>query len=132
VLETFLKRFENADETRTFEKWKLELIKFGVLTIGRATYDPGWKWSSDVGKALGNKSCDVEHVGLVLSGRITIAMDNGRVLEMRAGDAFHIAPGHDAWVVGDEPYVSLHLMGAKDYASHCTPEKLLSAPKFNF
>ena len=118
MLEVILKRFERPDEVRNFEKGKFELIHIGGMTIGRATYAPGWKWSVHVGKALGKTSCDVEHVGMVLSGRATAAMDDGRILEMKAGDVFYIAPGHDSWVIGDEPYVSLHLLGASDYAAH--------------
>jgi len=114
--EVILKRFENPDEVRNFEKGKFEIIHVGGMTIGRATYQPGWKWSLHVGKAVGARSCVVEHVGLVVSGRATAAMDNGRVIEMKAGDVFYIAPGHDSWVVGDEPYVSLHFMGANEYA----------------
>jgi quercetin dioxygenase-like cupin family protein len=110
-------RFEKADEVRTFEKGKFELVRIGGMTVGRATYDPGWKWSDHVGKALGKKSCDVEHVGLVVSGRAAVAMDDGRVLEIGPGDLFHIGPGHDSWVLGEEPYVSLHLMGASHYAA---------------
>jgi quercetin dioxygenase-like cupin family protein len=87
------------------------------MTIGRATYEPGWKWSVDVGSDLGRKNCDVEHLGIVVSGCATAAMDDGRVFEMRAGDIFYIPPGHDSWVVGDEPYVSLHVMGAGAYAT---------------
>jgi quercetin dioxygenase-like cupin family protein len=86
------------------------------MTIGRATYAPGWKWSEHVGRASGAKSCEVEHVGMVLSGCATAAMDDGRVIEMKAGDVFYIAPGHDSWVVGDQPYVSIHLMGGDSYA----------------
>ena len=71
-----------------------------------------------MGRALGAKSCAVEHVGFVVSGRATAAMDDGRVIELNAGDAFYIAPGHDSWVIGDEPYVSIHLMGASSYAAH--------------
>ena len=112
--EVILKRFENPDEIRTFEKGKFELLRLGGMTIGRATYQPGWKWSEHVGN--GQKSCMVEHVGLVLSGRATAAMDDGRVIEMKPGDAFYISPGHDSWVVGNEPYVSLHVMGADHYA----------------
>lgn len=122
--DAILKRFENADETRAFEKGKFELISLGGMTIGRATYDPGWKWSSHVGKGLGKKTCDVEHVGIVVSGRAAVAMNDGRVIEMKPGDAFYIAPGHDSWVIGDEPYVSLHLMGAGDYAAHKKPLQL--------
>jgi len=114
--EVILKRFENPDEVRTFEKGKFELVHVGGMTIGRATYQPGWKWSLHVGKAVGAKSCMVEHVGLVVSGRATAAMDEGPIIEMKAGDLFYIAPGHDSWVVGEEPYVSLHFMGADQYA----------------
>jgi quercetin dioxygenase-like cupin family protein len=86
------------------------------MTIGRATYEPGWKWSLHVGPLLGKEICEVAHVGLVIAGRATAAMSDGRVVEMKAGEAFFIPPGHDSWVVGDEPYVSLHLMGATEYA----------------
>lgn len=116
MYEVILKRFEQPDEVRTFEKGKFELVHVGGMTIGRATYQPGWKWSLHVGKAAGAKSCMVEHVGMVVSGRATAAMDDGRVIEMKAGDVFFIEPGHDSWVVGDEPYVSLHFMGANEYA----------------
>lgn len=117
MLEVILKRFEAPDEVREFEKGRFELVKVGAMTIGRASYEPGWKWSVHVGAATGAKSCQVEHVGMVVSGRATAAMDDGRVIEMRAGDVFYIAPGHDSWVVGDEPYVSLHFLGAESYAS---------------
>ena len=116
--DVMLKRFERPDEVRSFEKGKFELVHLAGMTIGRASYEPGWKWSVHVGKSAGAKSCMVEHVGLVLSGRATAAMDDGRVIEMRAGDLFYIAPGHDSWVVGDEPYVSLHFLGASEYARH--------------
>jgi quercetin dioxygenase-like cupin family protein len=116
MMDVILKRFEKPDEVRVFEKGKLELVELGGMTIGRASYEPGWKWSEHVGKAMGAKSCQVEHVGMVVAGVATAAMDDGRVIEMRSGDVFHIPPGHDSWVVGSEPYVSLHFMGASDYA----------------
>jgi quercetin dioxygenase-like cupin family protein len=116
--QVILKQFEQPDEVRVFEKGKFELVHIGGMTIGRATYEPGWKWSVDVGRALGKTSCDVEHVGIVVAGRATAAMDDGRVFEMKPGDIFYIEAGHDSWVVGDEPYVSLHLMGASEYAAH--------------
>src|SRR6202165_1482764 len=117
MLEVILKRFEQPDEIRTFEKGRFELVQLGGMTIGRATYEPGWKWSEHVGRATGAKSCAVEHVGMVLSGRATAAREDGGMCEMRAGDVFYIAPGHDSGVVGAEPYVSIHLMGADAYAS---------------
>jgi quercetin dioxygenase-like cupin family protein len=118
MTEVILKRFENPDETRTFAKGKFEVIHIGGMTIGRATYEPGWRWSEHVGREIGAHSCQVEHVGIVISGEATAAMDDGTVFEMKAGDLFYIPPGHDSWVIGDEPYVSIHLMGASDYASH--------------
>jgi len=118
MYEVILKRFEHPDEVRIFEKGKFEVVHLGGMTIGRASYEPGWKWSAHVGAASGQKSCQVEHVGLVVSGRATAAMDDGRIIEMKAGDLFYIAPGHDSWVVGNEAYVSLHFLGAGDYAQH--------------
>ena len=116
-MEVVLKRFEQPDEVRTFEKGKFEIVGINGMTIGRATYEAGWRWSLHVGPATGAASCPVEHVGMVVSRRATAAMDNGAIVEMRPGDVFYIAPGHDSWVVGDEPYVSLHFLGADHYAS---------------
>ena len=87
------------------------------MVIGRATYRPGWKWSLDIGVHAGLRYCATEHVGMVVAGRAVAAMENGQIVEMNAGDLFFIAPGHDSWVVGDETYVSLHFMGAADYAT---------------
>ena len=112
-----LKRFSHPDELRSFEKGKFELVQLGNMTIGRATYQPGWRWSEHVGRALGQKLCMVEHVVMVVSGCATAAMADGKVIEMRAGDLAYIPPGHDSWVVGDEPYVSLHFLGASGYAA---------------
>lgn len=117
MLEVTLKRFEQADEMRTFEKGRFELVRLGGMTIGRAMYEPGWKWSVHVGRALGAKSCTVEHVGMFLSGRATATMDDGRVIEMKGGDVSYIASGHDSWEFGKEPHVSLHFLGADAYAS---------------
>ncbi len=115
-LEVILKRFETPDEIRIFEKGRFEVVRLGGISIGRATYEPGWKWSEHVGKTLGQTSCHVEHVGMVVSGQATAAMDDGNVIVMKPGDLFYIAPGHDSWVVGEEPYVSLHFLGADHYA----------------
>jgi quercetin dioxygenase-like cupin family protein len=116
MLDVVLKRFDKPDEIRTFPKGKFEIVHIAGMTIGRATYEPGWRWSEHVGVATGNRECHVEHVGLVVSGKATAAMTDGTVYEMKGGDLFYIPPGHDSWVVGDEPYVSIHLMGAGDYA----------------
>ena len=85
MLETVLKRFEEPDEVRTFEKGKFELVRIGGMTIGRATYEPGWKWSVHVGPGVGAQRCNVEHVGLVLSGCATAAIENGPIHELLKG-----------------------------------------------
>lgn len=112
-----LRRFESPDEVRVMAKGKFEVVHIGGLTIGRATYEPGWRWSEHVGPEVGAARCTVAHVGLVVSGTATAALEDGRVFELRAGELFAI-PGvsHDSWVVGDEPYVSLHFLGADHYA----------------
>jgi quercetin dioxygenase-like cupin family protein len=106
--------FDQPTEVRTFEKGRFELYKVGPMTLGRATYEPGWKWSEHIG---GAPSCQVEHVGLVLSGAAAVKMDDGTQRIMRAGEFFYVPPGHDSWVVGDEPYVSLHVMGGEEYGA---------------
>ena len=113
-----LKRFAQPDEVRKMTRGRFELVRIGGMTIGRATYEPGWKWSEHVGPELGQTRCSVEHVGMVLSGAATAAFDDGHVVELRAGDLFYIPPiPHDSWVVGDVPYVSLHFLGAEHYAA---------------
>jgi quercetin dioxygenase-like cupin family protein len=108
---------DSPAETRTFEKGRFETYVVEPMTLGRATYEPGWRWSEHVGPASGESSCQVEHVGLVLQGRAAVRMDDGTERVMRAGDFFHVPPGHDSWVVGDEPYVSLHIVGGETYAT---------------
>ncbi len=116
MTEVILKRFETPDEVRTFEKGRFEVIELGGVTIGRATYEPGWRWSEHVAPLGGTPFCEVEHVGLVISGCATAAMIDGEVVELKPGDLFYVpAAPHDSWVVGDEPYVSLHFLGAKSY-----------------
>lgn len=111
-----LKRFESPDETRVFEKGKFDIVKIGGMTIGRASYEPGWKWSEHVGPLAGTPFCEVEHVGMVVSGRAVAAMEDGTEVELTAGSLFYIPPvKHDSWVIGDEPYVSLHFLGADHY-----------------
>lgn len=116
MLEVVLKRFENPDEVRLFENGRFEIVRLGGVEIGRATYEPGWKWSSHMAASAGTPLCTVEHVGLVLAGTATVTFEDGRVVELRAGELFHVPPvPHDSWVVGNEPYVSLHLLGAGQY-----------------
>jgi quercetin dioxygenase-like cupin family protein len=116
ILNPLIRRFESPDETRRFERGKFEVIQLGNMTVGRASYEPGWKWSEHVGRAMGASSCQVDHVGLVISGRAMVVMDDGREIELHPGDLFAVPAGHDSWVLGDEPYVSLHFLGADAYA----------------
>jgi hypothetical protein len=115
--DVILKRFETPDETRVFEKGKFEIIHIGGLTIGRATYQPGWKWSEHVAPIAGTERCEVEHVGLVVSGHAVAAMSEDEIVDLTPGVTFYIPPTpHDSWVVGEEPYVSLHFLGADQYS----------------
>jgi hypothetical protein len=112
-----LKRFDAPDEVRDMPLGRFEIVRIGDMTIGRATYQPGWRWSEHVGPKLGQDRCGVEHVGLVLAGAATASFSDGRVIEMHAGDLFYIPPEpHDSWVLGPDPYVSLHFLGADHYA----------------
>ena len=111
-----LKRFDAPDSTRTFPNGRFNGVTIGEITVGRAEYEPGWVWSRDVGAALGQSLCEVEHHGMVLSGAATAEFADGTVMEMHAGDVFYIPPGHDSRVIGYEPYISLHFSGAESYA----------------
>jgi hypothetical protein len=112
-----IRRFEDADERREFDLGRFDLVQIGGMTVGRAEYAPGWRWSTHVGADQGKRLCEVAHLGLVLSGRNLIEMEDGRSFEVRPGDLFEIGPGHDSSVVGDEPYVSIHFLGADAYAT---------------
>jgi len=116
-MQVVLKQFDNPDEIREMVKGRFEIVHIGGMTIGRATYEPGWKWSEHVGPPLGLERCTVEHVGLVLEGAAIAAMDDGSIVELNAGTLFHVPPvPHDSWVVGEDRYVSLHFLGSDQYA----------------
>jgi hypothetical protein len=118
ALDVILRRFDQPDETRRFPKGRFELVTIAGRTFGRASYEPGWRWSVHVGPTVGAERCTVEHLGLVLSGCATAAFEDGRVIELQPGELFYIPPTpHDSWVVGDEPYVSLHFLGADHYVT---------------
>jgi quercetin dioxygenase-like cupin family protein len=112
-----LRAFEAPDEVREFEKGRFEIVHIGGMSLGRATYQPGWRWSLHVGPKMAAARCEVEHLGYVVSGVATSAFADGRVVEMNPGQLFYIPPEpHDSWVVGDQPYISLHFIGATHYA----------------
>jgi hypothetical protein len=97
--------FEAPDETRTPDKTKVDVVRLGGTTAARLTFEPGWKWSECVKPVAGTDSCQVRHIGVVQSGRIHVAHDDGTEGEVGPGQAYVIEPGHDAWVVGDETFV---------------------------
>jgi len=103
-------------ETREFRFGRFELYRVGGREVGRAIYAPGWRWSEHVRPIAGTPLCEVEHVGFVISGAAGVRMADGTERVLKAGDFFAVSPGHDSWVIGDEEYVSLHLLGADAYA----------------
>ncbi|HYS56134.1 MAG TPA: cupin domain-containing protein [Thermoanaerobaculia bacterium] len=111
-----IKYFDKPDEVREFPRGRFEVVTVNGTTIGKATYQPGWKWSVDVAPTAKKPLCNVEHLGIVLSGRAVAQYSDGTQIELRPGCVFYIPPiPHDSWVVGNEPYVSLHLQGAQHY-----------------
>lgn len=106
----------SPDDTRKFEKGKVEIVNFGNMTIGRAIFEPGWSWSKCVKPIVNTNSCQAPHTQYVVSGRLKVVMDDGTEEEFGPGDAAIIPPGHDAWVVGNESVVAIDFTGLKDYA----------------
>ena len=107
MIDIIMKRFDSPDQVREFDKGKFEIIDMEKMTIGKATYAPGWKWSIDVSPLSGTQFCEVEHLGMVLSGSATVAFENGEIYTLKKGDIFYVSPlPHDSWVVGDDEYVS--------------------------
>jgi class 3 adenylate cyclase len=104
------------DEVRTFNNGRVEIFSLDDLDIGRTVFQPGWRWSNDVKPIAGTESCQYHHVGIVLSGRLHVEMADGLSLEIGADSAYEIPPGHDAWVVGDEPWVTVDFAGMRAYA----------------
>jgi hypothetical protein len=110
------KNISTPDETRSFEKGKMELVKVAGHDIGLATFEPGWKWSECVKPIAKTDWCQADHFGYTISGRAHILMSSGEEYDTGPGDVFHVPPGHDAWVVGNEPWVTVDWAGATNYA----------------
>ena len=100
------KSFDKPDETRTPDKTKVEVVDLGGFKAARFTMSPGWKWSECIKPIVGTDSCQARHVGTVVSGSIHVVHDDGTEIDVSPGNAYRIDPGHDAWVVGDEPFVA--------------------------
>jgi mannose-6-phosphate isomerase-like protein (cupin superfamily) len=110
------KHFSRPDEKRDFDKGQVELVSLGGVTFGRATLQPGWKWSTCVKPLAKTKSCEAPHLQYLVSGRMHVVMDDGSEDEFVAGNVVQIPPGHDAWVVGNEPVVAIDITGMGNYA----------------
>ncbi|HEU5010550.1 MAG TPA: cupin domain-containing protein [Gaiellaceae bacterium] len=110
--------FDAPDETRTPDKTKIDVVKMGATSAGRFTFEPGWKWSECVKPVVGTESCQARHVGVVQSGTLHVAHEDGTEGDIKPGEAYVIEPGHDAWVVGDETFVGFEFesRSAEEYA----------------
>jgi quercetin dioxygenase-like cupin family protein len=101
------KSLDSPDETRSFDNGKMDIVSVDEVTAGRVTLEPGWRWSEAIKPIAGTDSCEVQHTGYVVSGRMRVVMDDGSEQEIGPGDVYVIRPGHDAWVIGDETYVGV-------------------------
>lgn len=112
------KVLDRPDETRSFTdgKGKAQIVKVGDVTLGRGTFEPGWQWSKHVKPIAKTDSCEATHTGMVLEGRMRVKMNDGTESEVGPGDAFYIAPGHDAWIVGNQRCVIIDVTGFGNYA----------------
>ena len=111
------KNLLRPDEVRTFSKGHLEIFNLGDTVVGRQVFEAGWRWSTDTQPVAGTAWCEVFHQGLVISGRLRVAMSDGPELELAPGDLFEVPPGHDAWVLGDEAFVSVDFAGRRYFAA---------------
>jgi hypothetical protein len=111
-----IKHLGKPEEVREFPKGKVELVNLGGATVGRATFLPGWRWSTSVKPIVKTASCEAPHFQVHLSGTLAVRMDDGTEFECKAGDVSLFTAGHDAWVVGNEPVVVVDFQGLRDYA----------------
>ena len=125
-----VRNFDQPDDRRDFSKVSVDLIKVGPLTLGRETLQPGWRWSVDVKPIAGTERCEFHHVGIQLGGRLTCEDREGNLTEIQPGNIFDMPPGHDAWVVGDEPAVSLEIQGVADWGLRSAAARVLTTVVF--
>ena len=114
---TQTKNFDQAEETRAFDNGRVDLVEIAGNKVGRTNLEPGWRWSTSVKPIVGTDSCQVAHVGYAVSGRLHVTTDQGEEIDIEPGDAYELAPGHDAWVVGDEPFVGVEFESLAQYAT---------------
>ena len=111
-----IKSHDSPDETRTPNKTRVEVVRLEGFTIGRLSFEPGWRWSECVKPVAGTDSCQVSHASYAVTGQIGVRLDDGTERTISAGQSYTIPPGHDAWVVGAEPFVGIEVMSAEQYA----------------
>ncbi len=121
------KSFSKPEEIRKFDKGKVEVVTLGDATIGRATFEPGWRWSTCVKPLAKTNSCEAAHFGYQVSGTMRVRMDDGAEWESKAGEVVMVPAGHDAWVVGKEPVVFIDFQGMPNYAKQATRTARASA-----
>ena len=112
-----LKSFAKPDEVREFPKGRLELVKVGGATVGRAVFEPGWRWAESVQPLVKTRSCEAPHFQYHVSGVLRIRMDDGTEFDCKPGDVSLLPSGHDAWVIGSEPAIVVDFQGMIDYAN---------------
>ena len=110
------KNLDRPDETRKFDRGQVEVVHIGDFNFGRYRFEPGWRWSESVKPIVNTDSCQTYHVGYIMSGQLHVAPLDGPEVDLSAGDAYEVKPGHDAWVVGDEAVTSVEFIGAEKYA----------------
>jgi len=117
------KSFDSPDETRRPDKTAVDVVHLGPATAARFTLQPGWKWSECVKPVAETDSCQARHLGVIVSGRLHVVHDDGSEAEAGAGEAYAIEPGHDAWVISDEPFVAYEFESktAEQYAAGAAP-----------
>lgn len=118
--------FRDPQEVRRFPNGRIETVTHGETTIGRFVLEPGWRWSRDVGPIAGTRSCQVHHQGVVLSGRLHVETEAGVGGEVGVDDVYDMPPGHDAWVVGDEPFVAIEFASAHIYGVPADGDRVLA------
>lgn len=126
------RRFSEPSDVRTIPRGRIEVVELDDTVVGRMTYEPGWRWSVDVRPIAGTDTCQYHHLGVTISGTLRVQMADGTELEVGPGDVFEIPPGHDAWVVGDAPWVSVDFEAMRTYGKQADvrTERILASIVF--
>jgi len=115
------------DEVRSFPNGSLEIYNLDDVVIGRTLFEPGWHWATDVKPIAGTASCQYHHLGVCIRGHLGVRMDDGTKLEVRPGEVFDIPPGHDGWVIGDEPWETYDFAGMRAFGRTIEPDDRILA-----